>query len=388
MIAIILFCFFISGFSKNGLFITLSFDDNLIEHYQAANLLDQYGMKGTFYVNSGRLSKSNIFMSVQQVQELQSRGHEIGGHTINHINLQSSSDFTRRKEVCDDKKNLENMNLTISSFAFPFGAEYYGADQLLMECGYVSGRDSGGLRTPTSCSGCPTFLQLPLTDLYNIRSISYRVSTGNSPIIDIINRGLIDVQKENKFGWIIFIFHEIGNLPNNPTSITYENLKLLVEYIYSLDNVAVVKTNQVLYNISYNDFFQENKINATSLHSSTEIINSTSSPISNTSDQNSTSPYLDTSATIGLSVSLGVLGVFIILGFASYVYSKPNGCTSARIFNDKLRYMFNSHKDEPQLDTIDVVNLESEIMKYIDEKTNPTDANLERQFELSSIIIR
>lgn len=261
LIAIGFVVFSVSRCRAKGLFITLSFDDNLIEHFRAGETLSQLGMKGTFYVNSGRLGTNDkIYLSATQVQDLQSMGHEIGGHTIDHANLLSSSNSVRRKQICNDKMNLENIGLTISSFAFPFGANFDGAENIITECGYSTARDSGGILTPDSCRGCPSFLRVPLNEPFLIRSISYRLRTGNERIIDIIEKGLQDTTRDDSFGWIIFIFHEIGDLPDKKTSISKKSFEHLLAYLQRQEDIAVVTTYQIKSSDDYNALFNQYKV--------------------------------------------------------------------------------------------------------------------------------
>src|SRR5690348_5696366 len=66
--------------------VSLTFDDGYDDAPLAAQLLEQHGFRGTFYIISGVLGQSP-YMSVAQVQALQAAGHEIGGHTVSHKNL-------------------------------------------------------------------------------------------------------------------------------------------------------------------------------------------------------------------------------------------------------------------------------------------------------------
>jgi peptidoglycan/xylan/chitin deacetylase (PgdA/CDA1 family) len=301
---IFLSCFYIANAQSSGLFLTLSFDDNLIEHYDAALMMERYGMSGTFYVNSGRLSTTSTYLRTAQVKELENRGHEIGGHTINHRNLLQSTDTIRRQQICDDKRNLEESGFNISSFAFPFGADFNGAQSIFESCGYKTARDSGGLQTPTSCDGCPTFLRLPLEEPFGIRSVSYRIDSGNQPIFSIIDTALRDTQSQNRFGWIILIFHEIGDLPNNPTSVRWELFESLLEYIQQKGSISVVNVNQLL-DGNYRQLYIQNLIERPIQTTSNREDNAATSP--STSSSTSSSPSTSSSQSPSTSVSTSTL---------------------------------------------------------------------------------
>lgn len=388
---------------SRGLFITLSFDDNLIEHYQAGELLSKYGMRGTFYINSGRLSTTQNYLSRENAQNLQLMNHEIGGHTINHINLLTASNSQRKKQICNDKKNLEDIGLKISSFAFPFGADFNNAQQILRDCGYLSARDSGGILTPTSCNGCPTFLNFPLSEPYAIRSISYRIDSGNEQIIDIINKAQNDVNQNNAFGWLIFIFHEIGNLPNSPTSITLENLERLLEYIQNQNSIAIVTTNQITEpSVNFEKLFNDNKITSSTTMSSgvtqtpvpITIYTSTLSNPAETSiipQTNSSSIAINenNAQIIGTTIGLVIIMVFILaLCMFRCLHEECGMCSSydmdrcglfcnkkiTRIKNILSRRIIISNE-----------NIEMDVFEYVE---NGYRMSIQSQFELNSIVLQ
>jgi peptidoglycan/xylan/chitin deacetylase (PgdA/CDA1 family) len=81
--------------------VSLTFDDTEDEQLDAAAVLEAHGLVGTFYVNSPRLHQSSAgaddWLSVADVQAMQQRGHEIGGHTLSHPDLTSLSEPERRR---------------------------------------------------------------------------------------------------------------------------------------------------------------------------------------------------------------------------------------------------------------------------------------------------
>jgi len=390
--------------SNDGLFVTLSFDDNLIEHYAAGEMLETYGMRGTFYVNSGRLDSTNQYMSVSQTQKLQERGHEIGGHTINHKNLVSSSSSTRIKEVCDDKENLENLGLDLTSFAFPFGADFTGAENVFKRCNYLSARDSGGIQTPTGCNGCPTFVSLPLEEQFAIRSISYRVGTGNQPIIDIINQARQDLKSSNRFGWLIFIFHEIGNYPNNPTSITRENFEKLLQYIKSKKDISVVTTNKLITSTDFKGIYNNNPTDTPdttdTTDTTTDTTDTTTTDTTDTTTDTTTTDTTDTTITTSPNASpntgsqdnstMTVIGIacgsafliliLIIIGF----FIKRYGFLLKRKMNELITPVNSLPCDDIEMDVQNYINNGSQISETI---KNPDTISITEQFNLNAIII-
>lgn len=222
IIAFIAFVTFCNTFTLTSakLYITINFDDAWNEHYDASVLLDTYGFKATFFANSGR-SGTYEYMAHSKLTDMQSRGHEIGGHTVHHFNLTDLNPPDREYEVCQDYQNLKNWNLNIDNFAYPFSATFDGSDNLVKKCGYTSSRVSGGLWTPHSCSGCQSGIKLPLKSPTGLKSVSYRSFMHTADVKSIIDRARQSSVAQDL--WLIFIFHRIANFTNSYSTQLYFN---------------------------------------------------------------------------------------------------------------------------------------------------------------------
>jgi hypothetical protein len=130
---------------QNKLIITTSWDDGHALDLRLAELLDKYSIKGTFYVpiNNGE-------RSVMQPSELDllSRNFEIGGHTVNHIYLDTLNEEAARYEVVECKTMLEDrLGRTVDAFCYP-GGKYSQRDiRLVNEAGFLFGRTTKLLHT-------------------------------------------------------------------------------------------------------------------------------------------------------------------------------------------------------------------------------------------------
>jgi peptidoglycan/xylan/chitin deacetylase (PgdA/CDA1 family) len=127
--------------------VSLTWDDALADQQVAVDLLDAHGMHGTFYVISGRLGGTGN-LSSSQIIEWQQQGHEIGGHTVNHLDLTTLAPDDVRRQVCNDRVALLGMGLVVTSFAYPFGASNALSEQVADECGYNSARGVGDVNNP------------------------------------------------------------------------------------------------------------------------------------------------------------------------------------------------------------------------------------------------
>ena len=123
--------------------VVLTFDDDRADQTTAKSLLDSHGMKGTFYINSNTVGTSG-HMTWAQIQQYQADGEEIGGHTLDypHFDLTQISTAQAQAQVCNDRTAIQSHGLTVTDFAYPFGAGWDSASvrSIVQGCGYSSAR--------------------------------------------------------------------------------------------------------------------------------------------------------------------------------------------------------------------------------------------------------
>ena len=116
--------------------VILSFDDAYVNEWFATDQkLKKYGWKGTFFV-----CKINTLRhyQIQKLLKLQKEGHEIAGHTLNHIN---AVDFLKihsinkymNQEIDPMLKLMKFYGLNVSSFAYPYGGRTQALDAALLK---------------------------------------------------------------------------------------------------------------------------------------------------------------------------------------------------------------------------------------------------------------
>ena len=112
--------------------LTFSFDDGVVQDIKAIEILNKYGLKATFNLNSGTLgllsehkweggSYRHDKVNAKDVRKIY-EGHEVGAHTIYHPNLVNLSTERIIAEVEGDRCALENLvGYEISTMAYPCG---------------------------------------------------------------------------------------------------------------------------------------------------------------------------------------------------------------------------------------------------------------------------
>ena len=134
--------------------LTFSYDDGCLSDRRFVALLDRYGMKGTFNLNSGCLRRegetNNRRMSKEETLALFANGpHEVAVHAMTHPFLDTLPPATVALEVLEDRLNLERMFARIvRGSAYPFGTQVATdrVREVLKSCGIVYARitDSTG----------------------------------------------------------------------------------------------------------------------------------------------------------------------------------------------------------------------------------------------------
>jgi peptidoglycan/xylan/chitin deacetylase (PgdA/CDA1 family) len=190
--------------------VSLTFDDGIATQNQVRPVLASHGMHGTFYINSGNIEQpfNPYFMVWSDVDALAANGNEIGGHTVDHERLPDLTPSEQRDEVCDDAAALRARGYTITDFAYPFGAgeDQPAVIQALDDCGYLSARTFGELRS-TGCSDCDYAETIPPFDKYSVRTPEWHAG----PYTLAEMKGWITQAEQHGGGWVPLVFHDICN---------------------------------------------------------------------------------------------------------------------------------------------------------------------------------
>jgi peptidoglycan/xylan/chitin deacetylase (PgdA/CDA1 family) len=184
--------------------VSLTFDDTLADQYQLSEMLAARGLVATFYVNSPRFGRTGA-LTLSQALALQQQGHEIGGHTLDHVDLTTVSASELQRQICADRDALIASGFVVTSFAYPFGADNATVQNAVESCGYNSARDVGGLVAPGSCSGCPYGNTIPPANAYALRTQS---SIRNTTTLDTLKLYVTQAE-EHGGGWVPIVFHHV-----------------------------------------------------------------------------------------------------------------------------------------------------------------------------------
>ena len=99
----------------------LSNDDGQTADRRLVKLMNDYGLKGTFHLNSNKLDTKG-YLTKDEIKNL-FLGHEVSVHSANHPGLSGMSKIDIVYEVIEDRKELEKLTgITVRGMAYPFGS--------------------------------------------------------------------------------------------------------------------------------------------------------------------------------------------------------------------------------------------------------------------------
>ena len=106
--------------------ILLAFDDYDTDSWSDAfDLFDEWGVRVTFFVNAAEPGDFCL--------EAKKRGHEIGFHTVGHMNLSTLEEQYIMEQAIAPMEEFRSQGYAMNAFAYPYGAYTEATNELLLE---------------------------------------------------------------------------------------------------------------------------------------------------------------------------------------------------------------------------------------------------------------
>ena len=187
--------------------VTIGFDDGTVDQFDALPVLKAHDMHATFFINSGPiLAHDPDHMRIRQLRRLARAGNEIGGHTVDHANIQPLSTAEATAEVCDDRATLTGWGFTVTSFAYPFGSYDANSEAVVASCGYDSARTVAGVSIHVGKNKIGE--TIPPLDAYATRTPpNPKKATKLSTMEQYVLNAEAGVAASGQSLWIQFVFH-------------------------------------------------------------------------------------------------------------------------------------------------------------------------------------
>ena len=176
------------GMSHSARPAVITFDDgcrSVLEH--GAPILARHNFRAVQFLVAGSIGGRNewdiakgdaaeALMDEVQVREWLQAGHEIGSHSLTHVNLRHARPQQLREEIVASKKQLEDrFGVEVQHFCYPFGAWNPEVRDCVREAGY---RTACTVLFGVNDAGTPRFELrriIPLSSTEMLRKILHRV---------------------------------------------------------------------------------------------------------------------------------------------------------------------------------------------------------------------
>jgi len=216
-----------SSLPTNGA-VSIAFDDGLQSQYDYAwPLLKAKGMTATFYVITDDVGTSG-FLTVSELQNLQSNGCEIASHSKTHPSFLYISDAQIQQECSVSKQVLESYGLTINNFAYPYGECNDHTDSIVSQY----------YRSARAAYSHPSYImQLPTTQ-FRLLATGGNIQTPITDLQDYVNNVIASK------GWAIIVFHDVVPSPGDWQTST-QVFSQFLDYLVA-NRIQVLTVNQAL----------------------------------------------------------------------------------------------------------------------------------------------
>lgn len=182
--------------------VTFTFDDvPQTASSVGARILDEAGVKGTFYLSGSfidTVEDGEQMVTSAECESLVARGHELACHTFSHRRLVTFSKQELEKDLAKNEQALAAFDhrQTPRNFSVPFGKSYLPSQSTLK-------------RQFRSSRGILPGVNRHNTDLYHLLAVELRPDT---QFLDAADQWL-DSVIENP-GWLIFFTHDVSDNPS------------------------------------------------------------------------------------------------------------------------------------------------------------------------------
>jgi peptidoglycan/xylan/chitin deacetylase (PgdA/CDA1 family) len=193
-------------------YISITFDDAYVSQYDAAQMLESYNYRGTFYIPAafiGAKFEGKDVMNWAQIEDLQKSGHEIGSHTWNHTKASSISEDVYEKEVYMGKEELEDNGIKVKNFAYPYGDD---------------SKKEITLKYFDTARGTK-----PCINRFSDKELCGLTLVHQFDEYKILSVYLADLKLSG--GWLVIVIHDISDNPRADIDITNEEFSWILEQI-------------------------------------------------------------------------------------------------------------------------------------------------------------
>lgn len=169
----------------------ITYDDGVLQDVRFVELMNQYGLKGTFNLNSGLMETEFEWthrngmivkrLPTSVVAELY-KNHEVASHTLTHPYLSQLTESEVMEEMSKDKENLERLT---GKPVLGFGGPFHHWSPMIVECAKRCGFEYARNAEERYCYAPPE-------EYYYWAAGTYHVMPGFRPFVE----GFFETEEE------------------------------------------------------------------------------------------------------------------------------------------------------------------------------------------------
>ncbi|WP_242856623.1 polysaccharide deacetylase family protein [Butyrivibrio sp. AE2032] len=232
--------------------LTLSYDDGKMPDKRLLDILNEYGIKGTFNINYGLENNPFTYpyeerIPMSKIKELY-KGHEIASHSFTHPTIARCPKEQMAMQILEDRRGLEEVvGYPVRGFAYPNGSFSDDVVDALKSCGMAYARTirsthsfdlpTDPFRWDPTChhtESCLEDLCDGFVDFYKTQYLKCFYVWGHS----------YEFEKENNWDIIENFSKKIGN----KSDIWYATNIEIIDYLDAYNRVQVSVNGDFAYN--------------------------------------------------------------------------------------------------------------------------------------------
>jgi len=241
-----------------GKAITLSYDDGVEQDIQLIRLMERYGFKGTFNLNSGRFApEDKVYeagrilrrLSLSKIKEVfSSENVEVACHGFNHLRLERLQGADAINEVIQDRIALESIfGRMIPGMAYAYGTYNDQSVEVLKYAGIRYARTvestekfeipSDWLRMPATCHHKNPRLMELAEKFRDMEITAY-------PKLFYLWGHSYEFERDDNWNVIELFFGKMQNLPD----VWYATNIEICDYVHSFERLEFAMDNRFVHN--------------------------------------------------------------------------------------------------------------------------------------------
>lgn len=221
--------------------VTTSWDDGSIFDLKVAELLNKYGVKGTFYI-----PKSLFAHPLEKHDILALDKHfEVGAHTLNHIDLTKVPLSEAKKEIKGSKAYLEDLlGHSVPMFCYPFGGYNQDIKRIVKDSGFVAARTvkRGSLNLPFDPYEWQVTSYLARGSPYVVLNGWQKISLSIKGLLDWEIRAKLLFDRFLKYGGV---YHIWGHSLGFETELQWDKFEGILSYISNKKGVCYLTNGEI-----------------------------------------------------------------------------------------------------------------------------------------------